>query len=269
MTYAAHEDSLEIGTPVELYEFIQGLQRWNYASGSNEVIYLGQTFVPSPVQRDGVKQTTDTFKSPIKLVFPRGDSFASQYLSFAPEEVTTVTIYRGHYGDPDAQFIFYWKGRVVGVQANLNQIEVQCESVFTSIRRPGLRARFEYNCRRTLYAKGCDVNRELHKVQGAIMSITSGLKVDVAEAAIKPDGYYTGGIFLAPGGASRMIVAHTGAQVTLVRPIPGLAAGTTAAIYPGCDHLRETCKNKFGNLDRFGGFPFIPGRNPFDGSSIV
>ena len=40
-------------------------------------------------------------------------------------------------------------------------------------------------------------------------------------------------------------------------------------IAPGCDLRRDTCKAKFGNLLNFGGFPDIPGRNPFGGTSIV
>jgi len=40
-------------------------------------------------------------------------------------------------------------------------------------------------------------------------------------------------------------------------------------IYPGCDRVRATCESKFDNLDNFGGFPWIPTKNPFGGSSIV
>ena len=47
--------------------------------------------------------------------------------------------------------------------------------------------------------------------------------------------------------------------------------GTVALIdmAPGCDLRRDTCAAKFGNLLNFGGFPDIPGRNPFGGTSIV
>lgn len=269
MTYSVYEDSLETGTPIELYEFVQGLKRWNFVSGATEIIKSAQKFEPSSVKRDRVKQTTDTFKDSIKLVFSRDDAFASQYIAFAPEDVTTVTIYRGHYGDPDAQFIVYWKGRVVGAKTSGNQIEVQCESVFTSIKRPGLRARFEYGCRRTLYLKGCNVNRELYKHEGAVLSIAGELVVTVAGAASKPDGYYTGGMIIAPDGGTRFLTAHTGDIVTMARPMASLVGGQTVAIYPGCDHLKETCKNKFNNLDNFGGFPWIPAKNPYSGSSIA
>jgi hypothetical protein len=80
------------------------------------------------------------------------------------------------------------------------------------------------------------------------------------------------------------ITDHAGATLTLSRPMPDLAAAIAtpdldpdtgeplpvlADIAPGCDLRAATCATKFGNLANFGGFPEIPGRNPFGGSSIV
>lgn len=268
MTYSLYEDSLERGTPVELLEFVQGLQGWNYISGDTGITRFGQVYTPMPAKRDRVKQSSDVFKDGLRMNFPRDDPFASQFLGFAPEEVTTLTIMRGHYGDPDSEYVVYWKGRVVGAKASGNDIQVEIESVFTSIKRPGLRAKFEYGCRHTLYGNGCKINRETYKLEGGIISIAGGLTVSVSGASSFPDGYFSGGMLLATNGALRFITNHTGEQVVLARPIPGLTGGQVATLYPGCDHLKETCKNKFNNLDNFGGFPWIPKRNPFDGSSI-
>lgn len=269
MTYNAYEESTQLGTPVELYEFVQGPQQWYYTSCSSPISRLGISYTPMSVSRDRVKVSGDIFKDGVKLSFNRGDAFANQFLAFAPEDVTTVTILRGHYGDPDEQYIVYWKGRVVGAKVSGNQIDVECESVFTSIKRPGLRARFEYGCRHTLYLSGCGVDKEAYRFNGQATAITGGLNVAVAGASLQPDGYYAGGMLVTVAGVPRFITGHVGGVVTLARPLADLAVGDTVALYPGCDHLKETCKNKFNNLDNFGGFPFIPGRNPFDGSSIV
>lgn len=269
MSYTSYEESTESGTPIELYEFTQGVQRWSYTNCANTVLYNALNFIPSSIKRDNVKQTTDTFKDSMKVVFPRGDVFAAQFLGFAPEAVTTVTIYRGHYGDPDKQFIVYWKGRIVGAKTSGNQVEVQCESIFTSIKRPGLRARYEYGCRRTLYMRGCNVDKEAFKYRGNVTAITGGLNVDVYGASNKPDGYYTGGMIIDANGVPRFIINHVGNVVTLTRPLHELSVGDTVALYPGCDHLKETCKNKFNNLDNFGGFPWIPSKNPYGGSSVA
>lgn len=268
MSYLEYENSRESGAPVELYEFVQGIQRWNYISGSDLIILDSQSYSPMPTQRDRIKQNSDIFKNGMKLSFPRDDPFASQFLGFAPEEITTITIRRGHYGDPASEFIVYWKGRVLSASVSGNEIDLNCESIFTSISRPGLRARFEYSCRHTLYAKGCNINREAYKLTGSVLSISGSLQVSVAGAGSSPSGYFTGGILLAPDGSSRFITAHSGDVVTITRPIHSLVGGQSVNLYPGCDHLRGTCLNKYNNLNNFGGFPFIPGRNPFDGSSL-
>ena len=270
MSYAVIETSVQGGTPVELYEFVQGLQRWTMASGAEPVVRDGRTYRPSSVSRDRVKVSTDIFKNAVKLTFPRDDEFASQFLGFAPKVPTSVSIYRGHYGDPDEQFVIYWKGRVLSVSATGSSIHLDCEPVYTSIRRPGLRAKFEYSCRHVLYGRGCGVNREAYRHDGTVIGLDGGLRVVVSgvEGAF-PDGWFTGGILQAQSGASRFIVEHVGGTVTLSRPVAGLAGDQAVRLYPGCDHLRSTCQTKFSNLDNFGGFPWIPVRNPFDGSSIV
>lgn len=270
MTYAAIESSVQQGAPVELYEFTQGTQRWFYCSGADPVTRLSVVYAPSNIQRDRVKQSTDIFKNGIKLTFPRDNEFAKQFLGFAPEEVTTLTIYRGHYSDPDQQFVIYWKGRLLSAKATESKIELECEPIYTSIRRPGLRAKFEYGCRHVLYGRGCGVNRELYKHEGTVIGISGGLNVSVSGiVGVFPDGYFTGGIIFDEDGASRFIVAHVGAVLTMSRPLPSIVGASTARVYPGCDHLRTTCLTKFNNLDNFGGFPWVPSRNPFDGSSIA
>ena len=77
--------------------------------------------------------------------------------------------------------------------------------------------------------------------------------------------------------------AVTGNVLSLSRPIETLAevsdgygnnyggfyGSSTVTLYPGCTKSRAVCKNKFDNLNNYGGFPWIPTKNPFGGSSIV
>lgn len=271
MTYATYENSVQLGTPVELYEFTQGVQQWRYISGATELLRLGRTYTPSSIKRDRLKQSTDVLKNGIKISLPRTDAFASQFLGFPPEEVTTVTIMRGHWGDPDLDYQVHWKGRITSAKANGSTIDLECEPIYSSLRRPGLRARFELNCRHVLYGRGCSLNREAFRHDGTVVSFSNGgLSVEVSGVnGFFADGHFTGGIALAADGASRFITGHTAGTVTLSRPIQGLVGGQAFTVFPGCDHLKATCLAKFNNLDNFGGFPWIPSKNPFGGSSIV
>ncbi len=269
MSYQSIEESLEQGAPFELYEFTQGIKRWLFVSSASEMVVDGQLYKPAAIKRDRIRQTDNTLKDQLKFAFPRDSEFAQQFVGFVPEEVVGVTVRRGHYGDSDGQLLTYWKGRVMGASASGAIVTVACESIYTSMRRPGLRARFERSCRHVLYGGQCQVVREDYKHEGRVLGVEDGLRITVSGAALKPDGWYQLGILAAADGVMRFITKHQSDTVTLNRPMEGLVGNTTVVIYPGCDHHRQTCANKFNNLDNFGGFPYIPARNPFDGSSII
>lgn len=268
MSYNALETSIENGSVVELYEFIQGVSKYRYCTSEKSVEYQSQIYEPFAGTRKSIKQSTDVLKDTISFTFPRGDVFASQYLGFAPDDVVTVSIYRGHTTDTDGEFAVYWKGRVIGTKTSGNDITIDCESVFTSIKRPGLRARFEYNCRHSLYLTGCNVNREAYKILSSVLSI-NGVTLSVQGGTVLGSGYLTGGMLITSSGVARFITSHSGDFITISRPINDLQGGEVVSLYPGCDHLMSTCNSKFNNIDNFGGFPWVPSKNPFGGSSIV
>jgi len=101
----------------------------------------------------------------------------------------------------------------------------------------------------------------------------TGADLNIAVAGTHPDDYFTGGFlefYYAEGGYNeiRMINNHTGTLIEMDDVIPTLVAGDTVRIYPGCDHSLATCDAKFSNSLNYGGFPFVPLINPFDGSPI-
>jgi uncharacterized phage protein (TIGR02218 family) len=268
MSYESVEASVNSGAPIELYEFIQGTNEWRYASCDSAIVYNAKTYQPYPISRDRIKQTTDPFKNDLKLVLPRENNFAAQFLGFAPDEITSVTIYRGH--AVDLNFITYWKGRVIGAEVSGNEVTIDCESIFTSVRRPGLRAVYEYTCRHALYGVACKAAPSAFEVSGTIASISSnGLVLTITAAGSFASGYFTGGMIGQLTGTRRFITNHTGSDITLSRPVQEFGIGLDIKLYPGCDHTKETCNNKFANIANYGGFPWIPIRNPFDGASIV
>lgn len=60
-------------------------------------------------------------------------------------------------------------------------------------------------------------------------------------------------------GAARTILQLTGGFVYLRQPFAySIAAGDQFQLLPGCDHTIATCNGTFGNLAKFGGFPYVP-----------
>jgi uncharacterized phage protein (TIGR02218 family) len=195
----------------------------------------------------------------------------------------TLTIFRGH-EQVLGETVAHWKGRVVGAEVEGQRILLSCESILSTLRRAGVRAKYQRLCRHALYGRGCGLDIALSWLTGTVTAIANGgSTVTIPEAASAPNGWYRGGV-LRFGLQLGFITGHSTETITLSRPMPELAAALAmpefdpdtgeplpilADIAPGCDLRAATCAAKFGNLENFGGFPAIPGRNPFGGGSIV
>lgn len=283
MSYASKDYSAQDGAPVHLFLFTQGLLTWRYTTAAQPVIALGYEWEPSSLTNGAVNQSNDMVKDTLSIQVPRDYSLAETFLAYVPDTITSVTMYRGHLTAP-GEFIVYWKGRVASFKATGDSVSLECEPIFTSLRRPGLRARFQKSCRHALYGRGCRLNSE-DWATSLLCTATSGANVTVPGAASLPVGYLIGGMLRSPDGVLRYIVNHVGDQVTLMRPVKSLVEAVAAAgygrsygeyyggvavkLYPGCNHTTAECTARFNNLDNYGGFPWIPIKNPFGGSSIV
>jgi uncharacterized phage protein (TIGR02218 family) len=105
------------------------------------------------------------------------------------------------------------------------------------------------------------VDEEARRVAGTVAAVGS-LTVSAPQFANFPNNYFAFGR-LTFGGEMRLIVAHTGATLTLNAAFRAtLQAGASVVAVPGCDKLLATCAAKFGNAVNFGGFPFVPLKNP-------
>lgn len=267
-TYSELEISVHGGRPVDLFRFVYGSQVWTCSSGP-EVDYNGETYAAFPIGRSDMQQTKELHKSPLEVLIPRTSELSLLYLVGNPESVITLTVFRLHVGASDGPVV-YWKGRIVSVDWPDNATtKLTCESVFTSLKRPGLRARYQRMCRHALYSAQCGVDKADYAVAGTVSAINAAktvLTVTAAEALA--DGWFTGGMVETPTGGFLFVTGHTGSSLTLDTPC-ALSASDAVTLYPGCARNRETCQGRFGNILNFGGWPWIPTRNPFDGRSLV
>lgn len=108
------------------------------------------------------------------------------------------------------------------------------------------------------------------------MAAISGRSLTVAAANAYPAGYFSGGMVKAPDGSYSYVTEHSGSTLTMNRISSSIASAfadtgtnTDVTLYPGCPHDYVTCRDRFSNDDNYGGFDYIPDRNPMGGSSIV
>ncbi len=286
MTYASVDASTAEGRPYFLYQFVEDAQLWRFTSRAQAWSSAGSggetiPWEPAAVAHGEVVQTSEIERGRLELTWPLSHPFARRFLAPMGPAPVTLTIFRGHEQVP-GETVAHWKGRVVGAEVEGQRILLQAESVFSTLRRAGVRAKYQRLCRHALYGRGCGLDIALYWLTGTVTEVV-GNAVAIPEAADQPDGWFRGGV-LRFGTALGFITGHAGDTLILSRPMPDLAAAlatpetdpdtgeplpVAVGIAPGCDLRAATCAGKFGNLANFGGFAEIPGRNPLGGGSIV
>ena len=286
MTYDAVEASSAEGRPYYLYQFIEGDAVWRFTSRASDWISAASEggdliWEAAAISHGDVVQSGEIERGRLEITLPLSHAFAARFLAPMGNTPVTLTIFRGH-EQVLGETVAHWKGRVVGAEVEGARLILSAESIFSTLRRAGVRAKYQSLCRHALYGRGCGLDIAQHLAILTVAAV-SGATVTVPVAAAQPDGWYRGGV-LRFGVQLGFIIGHVGATVTLSRPMPELASALanpaldpvtgaplpiTIDIAPGCDLRAETCAAKFGNLLNFGGFPAIPGRNPFGGGSIV
>lgn len=265
MTYNTQETSVAAGQPIELYRFVLGQQVWTVTSAREAITYQVESYQPAVIRRSAVEQSPEFARNGIDLECARDFAVAQLFAAARPNGVVSITLFRNHLGD--AEYITWWKGRVASVVFSGSTAKIRCESIFTALKRPGLRAHYQTGCRHALFDPGCGTNNQAYKLAGTVGSF-SGLNVTSSAFLSQATGWLTGG-YLRVGGVPRMITNHAGDTITLSAVLPGLAVGVAFEAFAGCDRTFATCQSKFGNSLNFGGFPWIPVKNPFAGDSIV
>lgn len=256
---------------IDLFRISYGGTLYLLTSSAKQQTHSAETYEPAAVARGGAQIKGELSKSNFEVRLALGHELSGLLLTTWDETPTTITVFSKRTSGTEV----IWKGRLASIQPDDTHVKMTFESIYTSMRRPGLRARFQKVCRHPLYGRGCWLNSASFAVAGTLNAIT-GLVLTVPEAGTMPNGWYAGGMVREPGGILSYISEHTGSSLTLNRVSSALAAafesagaGLAITLYPGCDHSYATCQSKFANDDNYGGFDYIPVKNPMGGSSIV
>ncbi len=211
MSYNTQEISAAAGQPVELYRFVLGQQVWTVTSGREAITYQVESYQPAVIRRSAVEQSPEFARNGIDLECARDFAVAQLFAAARPNGVVSLTVFRNHFGD--SEYITWWKGRVASVVFAGSTAKIRCESIFTALKRPGLRAHYQTGCRHALFDPGCGVNNQAYKLAGTVASF-SGLNVTSSTFLSQASGWLTGG-YLRVAGVPRMITNHSGDSITL------------------------------------------------------
>jgi len=261
------EQSIFGGKPIDLFRFVHGTQVWTYSRVSKEIVYNGETYTRLAISRTSIGHQSELAKSDIKVEVPIGSGISQLFLPGSVENIVSLTIFHQQDGATDTRV--GWKGRITLSSWDDGVCTLNGESLYGRQRRNGLRDRYTRGCQYDVYGRGCWLDKANFAVAGTVTAIDSSLTVlTVPEAAGYADGYFIAGMVETSDGAYRFIVNQSGSDITLTSPVNGVTVDDAITIYPGCDHSRQVCNDKFGNILNYGGKPWIPVDNPNTGSII-
>lgn len=257
---------------VDLYRFVEGGLTWTLTSADKDYLYGASSadaelYVSTAMGRSSPETRRELSKANLEVYLPLRHELSRRWLPGFIDTPVTLTVF-DH--DPDGDTNTIWKGRLAALKPDAALMALSFESVFTSMRRSGLRRKFQRSCPHVLYRPGCNLSRDDWAINALVIAVNgTTVTVHLTSDAAQVDGYFVGGMIEAPDTTLRFITGHTGASLTLIRIFEGLSAGDSVRLFPGCDRSKETCNSKFGNLDNNGSFPYIPINNPFGGSAIA
>ncbi len=269
MAYDTIEKGAWSGKPIELYDFTRSYVHYRYTSHQKDLFVNAQTWTSIPVLRSNIELNNEVNRSTIQITVARDNPVADFWRISPPSEPLNVIIYQYH--EDDTELVVVWMGRVINVEWSGITAVMTLAPIFTSVKRQGLRRRYQRACPHVLYGSACRLNENTFRLFTLCDSIT-GLVIASQDASTNGSAYYAGGYveWEIESGVfeRRYITEHTGAYLTLATLPHNLIAGQSITLYPGCDHTLATCNTRFGNTLNYGGMPYIPAKNPFGGTTI-
>ncbi|MES0340689.1 MAG: phage BR0599 family protein [Candidatus Humimicrobiaceae bacterium] len=270
MTYKDQEESVYDGNPIELYEFFrEGGSAWRFTSSDSNKTYLGNIYFATPLLRNSIEQSQDVTRAALTIEMSSTEDFIQQFIVEPLFTKISIIIRRYHESDITNQVVALWQGRVINVEQKESTASITCESSYTSLKRPTLRRLYSTSCPHLLYGPICTVPKSLLQVNATIDSISGVTIISSDYDELAP--YFIGGyVEHTKDGTTvrRFIVNESTNVIQLNLPLYVAEVGDTLVTYPGCDHTKNTCNNRFNNVINYGGQPWIPQKNPMTGTSI-
>lgn len=174
-----------------------------------------------------------------------------------------VFLFLINWADPSQGILKLQRGRLGEVQIRRGMFVAELRSLSQSLQQTIVELSSP-TCRADLGDVRCKVDVDALAVSGGATSVID--RANFADSSrAEAAGYFTGGLLtwtagLNAGYAMEVKKYSEGGVFQLTQPMPyAIAENDAYTVYPGCDKVLGTCRDKFSNVINFRGEPFIPG----------
>lgn len=253
--------------PLELYHiWREGGVHWRYTSYSSVLSYGGNNFTPALIQRGSAKYDAQFEVTTLDVTFGYIEDPVVEYIAQNPVELLWIEVLRFFEDVTPEEVSVIFVGQIKNVNFQGNVGIAKCVGFEHYLKQRIPKYRWQVGCNNDLFDTFCSTDggpqADSYKTTTTITAVDAdGVVLTSSDFGLKADGYFTRG-YLKWGDYYRMIVDHTGNDITIRFDMPYFASGQQVDAFAGCDRQLTTCRDKFDNVLNFFGHPWIPMDNP-------
>lgn len=268
--------SLKATQPVEAYTFTGSFKTYRYTSYERQITVDGQPHIPAPISRGAVKAGDHTQDQldvevtlPVTLEVVQDYAFLTSppklrmVLTAFDRDVSNMYVTQASPGTPGG--VILWSGTVAAFSVTDRLARVRVPSNFTRALQTVVPSVFYQNpCNHVLYDSRCKVLETNFETITNVTSINNEV-IEVTDDGRADNFLNAGSIQNRRTLERRLILTNIGNVITMNLPFTSVRVSDEVRLLAGCDHSFTTCRDKFSNFRNYGGHPFIPFNNPFEG----
>jgi len=231
-----------------------------------------QIFSALPFRRETIKTHADLTVDDVTISVPNAelqlalDSDATPTVT-SISELTIESYFTGaeislYQYDIANNLVFHHSDWVVSAVPAVTRVGVvvQLRSFIAKLQAHSPKTVIQEQCNSQLFDIECGLVASAHEVSGTALS---GTRCQIWSELTEPAGWFSlGSVRFTSGaniGLSRQVVSYGGGTFLLSAYLPTpVAGGDGFTAVPGCNKTTNQCLNKFNNLARFRGFPYVP-----------
>lgn len=274
-TFDQDEASVQSNQPEEYYDIVLSTGvTYHIASGNRDLLVGATIYTAIPAARGAlaISKVDGNTGTNLELSLPVNHPFIQRCFQYGvPPRQTTVTAWRRQKRSLVSEQM--WVGLVTSIACSGNIAKLLIPArIVENAQRYLPTVTTAPTCPYILYDAMCQVARTSFVVTTtAILVEGRAVLVDMGDAAKVGNNWSLGGEIVHSTGERRSIMLQkdldpsttTLSKLSMTEVIPELKTGDTISIYAGCDHTIQTCKTKFAQHHRFGGYPDAALVNPF------
>jgi uncharacterized phage protein (TIGR02218 family) len=261
-------------------------RQWRFTSYEEALSFDGSTWSPKPIEHGEIRETLNLERNEVRLQTRAfSDNPLLKFIPFRLEFPLKLEIFEASLlpesVTPTGERRLF-SGEVTKVSFDGPYITARAVTVGNLFERKIPRVLLQPTCNYALFDGACGLNKDSWKYSGFVTAVLENptrlqlrTLTRVSGTWVQPDSHWLAGGWVELGTGeefeSRFIADATAydpssdgfIEITLSTPLNRTpAVDEEVFLFPGCDGKKGTCKDKFGNYTRFGGFPHMPVGNP-------